>query len=81
MSDDPQPATGGRAPSLLDHLGDLVAESEEDAVEVDREDLVPLLERVLGHRLRRTVERHAELWERKDVDELVAIFASDAQAE
>lgn len=32
-------------------------------------------------RLRRTVERHAELWERQDVDGLVAILASDAQAE
>jgi RNA polymerase sigma-70 factor (ECF subfamily) len=32
-------------------------------------------------RLRRTVERHVELWQRKDVDGLVAMLASDAQAE
>jgi RNA polymerase sigma-70 factor (ECF subfamily) len=32
-------------------------------------------------RLRRMVERHAELWERKDVDGLVAMLARDAEAE
>jgi RNA polymerase sigma-70 factor, ECF subfamily len=31
-------------------------------------------------RLRRSVERHTELWERKDVDGLVAMLASDARA-
>jgi len=32
-------------------------------------------------RLRRMVERHAELWERKDVDGLVALLARDAEGE
>jgi RNA polymerase sigma-70 factor (ECF subfamily) len=36
---------------------------------------------VEDRRLRRMVERHTELWERKDVDGLVAMLARDAQAE
>ncbi|HET9121133.1 MAG TPA: hypothetical protein VFN72_11440 [Solirubrobacterales bacterium] len=32
-------------------------------------------------RLRRMVERHAALWERKDVDGLVAMLAAEADTE
>ena len=35
---------------------------------------------VEDRRVRRMVERHAELWERKDVDGLVAVLAEDAEA-
>ena len=48
---------------------------------VDEQETEETAQSLEDRRLRRLVERHAELWERKDVDRLVAMLARDASSD